>query len=174
MLGRILIPALLALSLPGALCAQTPQQKTAQAAGIFAELCGAALPGMSGLEGKVRALSKASFANSGGIDQPGIFVQGGSISTGIGFSTGTPAWKSSDGKFFCQTSVFDINRTAAVDQIVAAFTKAKPASVTLTPVTPAPSGTIAAWAVTGARSGMQLTARRETRSGVELRLDWDK
>lgn len=173
MSGRAILSMVLGLSLCGTAYAQTPQQKTAEASGIFAELCAKSLPGMSGLEGKVRKITERAYANSGGVDQPGIYVQGGSITTGLGFGVGTPNWKGSDGKKFCQTSVLNINRTKAIDEIFAAFEAAKPASIKVTAVDPTPKGMLAAWQVSGSKSGMMLEVTREPRTGVRFRLAWD-
>ncbi len=152
--------------------ARTPQEKAALAAVIFAELCGASLPGMANLEAKVKEISRRRFGNSGVVDQPGVFVQGGSFATIVGLSTGTPKWRDSDGMYFCQTGVVRINRQETAEAMLAAFNKVKPASVRLSPITPAPAGTLAAWTVTGAKPGMVLLARRENQQGVSMRLAW--
>ena len=160
------------VSSPQAQPVRTPQEKAALAAAIFAELCAAALPGMSNMEARVKEISRRRFGNSGVVDQPGVFVQGGSFATVVGLSVATPKWRNSEGMYFCQTAVARINRQRTADAMFAAFNKTKPASVRLTPITPAPAGKLAAWSVSGAKPGMMLQVRQESQQGVSMRLAW--
>lgn len=152
--------------------AGTPQQKIEASASIFAELCGKSLPGMSGLEDKVRAIHRRLIGSTPPVDQPGVFVQGGTFVSIVGFSAATPQWRDSEGMFFCSTGVARINQSQAVNAMYEAFVKAKPSSVSLNRIEPTPRGMLAAWTVSGAKSGMVLQARRENQQGVSMRLAW--
>ncbi|OSP56108.1 hypothetical protein [Pseudoruegeria sp. SK021] len=162
----------LLLAVPSLAVAQSAREKSQEAGGIFAELCAKSLPGMTGLEDKVRAISAKAFANSGGVAQPGVYVQGGSITTGISFGAGTPKWKDSNGGYFCQTTIYNVNRTQAVADMIAAVSAVHPASVQLTQITPTPKGALDAWTVSGAKPGMTLVASRAPQNGTRFRLAW--
>ena len=141
--------------------------KIEKGARLFASLC-AKSP--STMERRATEIVQDEYGGKGFVI-PGEHVISGVIREAI-ITYNTPAYTKSN-QYTCSVHAFRVDKAAAVDAWLKAFSAAKSKSVRLTPVSSLGKSELAKWNVKGLGSNATLTAKSIKRGGAQLVLSWN-